>query len=34
MGRFILFPQFGIDNDTQALQQIKQAFPEYAEKRH
>jgi agmatine deiminase len=28
----ILFPQFGIDEDAQALAQIKQAFPEYAAK--
>lgn len=32
MEKLILFPQFGIDEDVQALQQIKDAFPEYAAK--
>jgi len=32
MEKLILFPQFGIDEDAQALEQIKHAFPEYAEK--
>ena len=30
----ILFPQLGIDEDEQALAQIKEAFPEYSSKRH
>jgi agmatine deiminase len=31
MEKLILFPQFGIDEDEQALEQIKHAFPEYAD---
>jgi len=30
MEKLILFPQFGIDEDKQALTQIKHAFPEYS----
>ena len=32
MKDLILFPQFGIEEDLQALQQINQAFPDYAAK--
>ena len=34
MQDLILFPQFGIDEDEQALAQIKEAFPEYSSKGH
>lgn len=30
MKDLLLFPQFGIEEDDQALQQIKAAFPDYA----
>ncbi len=33
MNELLLFPQFGIEEDQQALEKIKQAFPDYAEKR-
>lgn len=29
MKDLLLFPQFGIDEDEQAYDQIKQVFPEY-----